>query len=109
MYGKECVMNVEKNKNKENLNLYDQENRGERFGPKIGPSACDDRDVQRQVSESKVETMIADEGEAGPKNAEYPFDWTFVNFVAELIFQGFPDLPASFLFSRGLAFLVIAY
>ena len=24
MYGKECVMNVEKNKNKENLNLYGQ-------------------------------------------------------------------------------------
>ena len=34
MYGKECVMNVEKNKNKENLILYDPGNRGEDFGLK---------------------------------------------------------------------------
>ena len=94
-------MNVEKNKNKENLNLTIRKIGGKDLGRKLGLSACDDGDVQRQVSESKVEAMIADEGEAGPKNAEYPFDWTFVNFLAELIFQGFPDLPASFYFPGG--------
>jgi hypothetical protein len=34
MYRKECVMNVEKNKNKENLNLYGQGMRGKILGPK---------------------------------------------------------------------------
>jgi hypothetical protein len=35
MYGKECVLNVDKNKNKENLNLTIW-GCGERFGPKNG-------------------------------------------------------------------------
>jgi hypothetical protein len=34
MYRKECVMNVEKNKNKENLNLYDRRDIPKGFGPK---------------------------------------------------------------------------
>jgi len=59
-------MNVEKNKNKENLNLTIRKSGG-KIWAENGPIACDDGDVPRQVSESKVRALIADEGEAGQK------------------------------------------